>query len=163
MKNSTPTTSKSLETKNNKSNPFWRVFWLTFLVVSLGYAWYSFYAPANNEMWQYNVTEAKEIAQDSNKNMVLFFTGTWCVPCKIMKREVFADSEVIEAMNASVIPVMIDIDDPNVQDLVKLYNIGGTPITLFTNAKGSVLDYAVGKMEKEDFLKMLAGVNQSKS
>jgi len=28
-----------------KSHPFWQWFWLTFLVVSLWYAWYSFYVP----------------------------------------------------------------------------------------------------------------------
>jgi protein disulfide-isomerase len=27
------------------------VFWLTFLVASLGYAWYSFYAPSNRIAW----------------------------------------------------------------------------------------------------------------
>ena len=147
--NSTPKAAKK------KPHPFWRVFWLTFLVASLGYAWYSFYVPSNDVVWADDMVSAQKLANDSDKNMLLFFTGQWCVPCRIMKREVFADKEVMKAINAQVVPIMIDIDDPNSQELVKRYNIGGTPITIFTDAKGNVLDYAVGKIGKTKFLEML--------
>lgn len=43
---------------------------------------------------------------------MIFFTADWCSPCRIMKRQVFADHEVMEAINSNVVPVEIDIDDP---------------------------------------------------
>ncbi len=138
-----------------KSHPFWRWFWLTFLVVSLAYAWYSFYVPSNDVVWADNMISAQEIANESDKNILLFFTGDWCVPCRIMKREVFADEEVMKAINAQIVPVIINIDDPKAAELVKLYKIGGTPVTIFTDPQGEVLDYAVGKIEKKKFLEML--------
>lgn len=138
-----------------KSHPFWQWFWLSFLVVSLAYAWYSFYVPSNDVAWAENMVAAQELANDSDKNMLLFFTGEWCVPCRIMKREVFADKEVMKAINSQVIPVMIDVDDPNAEELVKCYNAGVTPITIFTDHQGTVLDYAVGKIGKTKFLEML--------
>ncbi len=86
---------------------------------------------------------------------MVFFTGKWCSPCRIMKREVFADHEVKKAMDAKVVSIEIDIDDPNAEALVKQYNIGATPTTIFINPEGKVIDYAVGKVGKIKFLEML--------
>ncbi|MCP3928125.1 MAG: thioredoxin fold domain-containing protein [Bacteroidetes bacterium] len=147
--------TNSSKVVKTKSHPFWRWFWLTFLVVSLAYAWYSFYVPSNDVVWADDMVSAREIANDSDKNILLFFTGKWCVPCRIMKREVFADKEVMKVVNAQVVPVMINIDDPNAEELVKHYKIGATPITIFTDPQGEVLDYAVGKIGKTKFLEML--------
>lgn len=152
--------TNSPEIKKKQSHPFWRWFWLTFLVVSLAYAWYSFYVPSNDVAWADNMVSAKELANNSNKNMLLFFTGEWCVPCRIMKREVFADKEVMKAINSQVVPVMINIDAPNATEIVKHYKIGGTPITIFTDPEGKVLDYAVGKIGKTEFLEMLKNLEK---
>lgn len=144
--------------KNNskkKSHPFWQFFWLTFLVVSLWYAWYSFYAPANDIVWEINIESAQKLASNNGKNIMIFFTADWCSPCRIMKRQVFADNEVMYAINTNIVPVEIDIDDPNSELLVKQYNIGATPTTIFINPQGKVMDYAVGKVGKTKFLEML--------
>ena len=140
----------------NKSHPFWRLFWLTFLVVSLAYAWYSFYTPSNDIKWVNNITSIKELTKNSNKNSLLFFTGKWCSPCRIMKREVFADSEVEKIINSQITPVIIDVDNPNTKELVKYYKIGVTPTTIIVDSHGKVLDYVVGKVEKKKFLEMLS-------
>ncbi len=158
--NSSTNSPKVVKTK---SHPLWRWFWLTFLVISLAYAWYSFYVPSNDVVWADNIVSAREIANDSDKNMLLFFTGEWCVPCRIMKREVFADKEVMKAVNAQVVAVMINVDDPNAEKLVKHYKIDGTPITIFTDPQGKVLDYAVGKIGKTKFLEMLENLGAAGS
>lgn len=152
---STNSSINSPEVVKTKSHPFWQWFWLTFLVASLAYAWYSFYVPSNDVAWADNVDSARELANNSGKNMLLFFTGEWCVPCRIMKREVFADEEVMKAINLQVVPLMIDVDAPDSEELVKYYKIGVTPVTIFTDAQGKVLDYAVGKIDKTKFLEML--------
>jgi protein disulfide-isomerase len=149
---SSATTSKAAK---GKSHPLWRWFWLTFLMVSLGYAWYSFYVPSNDVVWADDIASARELAADSGKNMLLFFTAEWCVPCRIMKREVFADEQVMAVINAQVVPVMIYADDPGADEVFRQYKVGGTPITIFTDPQGNVLDYAVGRMGKTEFLEML--------
>ena len=70
-----------------------------------------------------------------------------------MKREVFAEQEVAKLINTQVIPVIIDIDNPETKTLVKHYKVGATPTTIIVDAEGKVLDYAVGKIEKKKFLK----------
>ena len=140
-----------------KSNPFWKFFWLAFLVISLAYAWYSFYAPSNKVNWVDNITSMEELTNNSsNKNTLLFFTGKWCSPCQIMKREVFADKEVEKIINSKVTSIMIDIDNPNTSEIVKYYKVGATPTTIIIDSKGEVLDYSVGKISKKKFLEMLS-------
>jgi len=149
--------NSSQKITKNKSHPFWRWFWLTFLVASLAYAWYSFYVPSNDIEWA-SITSTKELANNSGKKTLLFFTGKWCVPCRIMKREVFADKEVESAINSKLIPVMIDIDNPNTNEIVKYFKIGATPTTIILDSQGKVLDYAVGKIGKKKFLEMLGNI-----
>jgi protein disulfide-isomerase len=145
---------KSKSAKGN-SHPIWRWFWLTFLVVSLGYAWYSFYVPSNDVVWADDIASARQLAAESGKNTLLFFTAEWCVPCRIMKREVFADQEAMTAINAQVVPVMIHADAPGADEVFSQYNVGGTPVTIFADPQGNVLDYAVGRIGKTEFLNML--------
>ena len=148
--------NSSQKISKNKSHPFWRWFWLTFLVVSLAYAWYSFYAPSNDIKWVNDITSAQELTNNSGKNTILFFTGKWCSPCRIMKREVFADNEVEKIINSQFTAVMIDIDNPRSKELVNYYKIGATPTTIIIDSKGKVLDYSVGKIGKKKFLEMLS-------
>ena len=122
--------NSSQKIAKKKSHPFWRWFWLTFLVVSLVYAWYSFYVPSNDIKWVRNITSTQELTNNSGKNTLLFFTGKWCVPCRIMKREVLADKEVEKVINSQVIPIMIDIDNPNAYELVKYFKIGTKSTTI---------------------------------
>lgn len=137
-----------------KSHSFWRWFWLTFLVASLAYAWYSFYVPSNDIEWV-SITSTKELANNSGKKTLIFFTGEWCVPCRIMKREVFANKEVTKIVNSQVIPVMIDIDNANAEEIVKHFKVGATPTTIVLDSKGKVLNYAVGRIGKKKFIEML--------
>lgn len=137
------------------SHPFWRVFWLAFLVGSLAYAWYSFYVPSNDVAWAEDFATAQERAATSGKPVMLFFTADWCVPCRIMKREIFADPEAMRTINAAVVPVMIDEGDPSTATVFAQYDVGGTPVTIFTTPDGSVIDYAVGGIGKDAFLELL--------
>ncbi len=134
---------------------FWRCFWLTFLVLSLAYAWYSFYVPANDIAWAADFASAQQQAAAADKPMVLYFTGQWCVPCRIMKRQVWADEEVKTQVNAQFVPVSIDVNDPGNEATLTRYNIGGAPATIITDAEGNALRWRVGGISKVEFLKLL--------
>ena len=138
-----------------KSPWWWQAFWLSFLVVSLACAWYSFYVPANRIAWAADYAAAQEQAAESGKPMILFFTARWCVPCRIMKRSVWADDEVEATVNAGFIPVTIDVDDPAAAAVQERYQVGATPVTIVTDPQGNVLNYAVGGIGKAEFLELL--------
>jgi protein disulfide-isomerase len=137
----------------------WVWFWRVTLVVSLSYAWYCFYVPSNSIVWADNYTSAQHQAAQSGKPIILFFTGKWCVPCKIMKRNVWADEQVTESVNAAFIPVMIDVDDPDDAAVLVRYNVGGTPITVVTDPNGNALQWRAGGIGKSEFLELLRASN----
>ena len=160
---STNSSGTATKAAKGKTHPGWRWFWLTFLVASLGYAWYSFYVPSNKVAWADDIVSAQPKASKSGTNVMLFFTAEWCVPCRIMKRQIFADQEAMTAINARVVPVMLYADNPDAEKAFKQYNVGGTPVTIFTDPEGKVLNYAVGRIGKTEFLEMLESLHSNGS
>lgn len=152
---SSPPADDSVRGKPRRSFRFWQCFWLTFLVVSLGYAWYCFYVPGNEIAWADDYGEAQQLAGESGRPIILFFTGEWCVPCRVMKRSVWADEVVREAVNAAFVPVTIDVGDPAATVVVDRYGVRATPHTIITDAQGNVLDQAAGGIDKSGFLALL--------
>ena len=147
--------------RRRKSPWWWQAFWLTFLVVSLAYAWYCFYVPANDIAWADDYAAAQQRAAQSGKPMILFFTGKWCVPCRIMKRTVWADDQIEATVNAGYIPVLLDVNDPAAAAALGQYNIGATPTTIITDAQGNVVKQVEGGINKSEFLKLLEQPNPS--
>ena len=140
---------------------FWRCFWLIFLVVSLAFAWYSFYVPSNSIAWADNYTSAQQQAANSGKPIILYFTAKWCVPCRIMKRQVWADEQVTASVNAQFIPVAIDLDNPDNAEVLARYNVSGTPVTIVTDPQGNALQWRAGGIGKSEFLELLRVSNPS--
>lgn len=134
---------------------FWRWFWLSTLVVSLVWVWHDFYVPSNNIAWANSYTSAQQQAAQSGKPLLLFFTGKWCVPCRIMKRTVWADNQVMTSVNAGFVPVTIDIDTPNEATVLSRYRFGMTPTTIITDPQGKVLQQVEGGIDKKTFLELL--------
>jgi protein disulfide-isomerase len=136
---------------------------LTFLFVSLAYAWHCFYVPSNSIAWADDYATAQRQAVQSDKQIILFFTGEWCVPCRIMKRNVWADDLVAATVNDKFVPVMIDVDYRGAADALRRYNVGSTPKTIITDPDGNVLRQNEGGMSKAEFLGLLQPVNRSDS
>lgn len=147
--------------KRKKKLHFWRFFWLMFLVLSLAYAWYSFYVPRNDIAWAEDYTSAQQQAADSGKPMVLYFTGEWCSPCRVMRRQVWADDEVKTSVNSEFVPVAIDVDNPDNAAVLTRYNVGGAPVTIITDPEGNALRWRVGGIDKSEFLELLGEPNPS--
>ena len=72
-----------------------------------------------------------------------------------MKRNVWADDQVMNIVNAAFIPVTIDVDDPDNAAVLVRYNVGGTPITIVTDPNGNALQWRVGGISKSEFLDLL--------
>lgn len=139
----------------------WQWFWRVNLVVSLVVVWYCFYVPSNNIAWAADYTSAQQQSAQSGRPVILYFTGKWCVPCRIMKRNVWADEQVAAAVNAAFIPVMIDMDDADAVAAARRYGIGGTPNTIITDSKGNVLQQKAGGLGKTEFLELIAKIAPS--
>lgn len=117
---------------------------------------YVYYVPANDVVWAADFGAAQREAAASGKPMILFFTAEWCALCRIMKRQVWADEEVEETVNAGFVPVAIDVKDPDSAPAAfERYPVGAWPTTYVTDAEGKVLAHAAGGLGKSEFLELL--------
>jgi len=157
---STPSTDPTLRPHRAKFN-FWRWFWLATIPVSLVWVWYDFYAPANHVTWAKDYGSAQQQAAQSGKPIIVFFTGKWCVPCRIMKRNVWADKQVEATVKAGFTSVMIDVDDPKAAETVSRYHVVATPTTIFIDPNGNVLERVERGMGKMEFLELLGRLKPS--
>lgn len=58
--------------------------------------------------WTTNLQEAKDIAKQQNKAILVYFTGSdWCSPCQMLKKDFFETPEFRKKANDMVL-VMID-------------------------------------------------------
>ena len=78
-----------------------------------------------------------------------------------MKREVWADEQVMALVNAQFIPVAIDVDNPDDAPVLSRYKIGGPPVTIVTDPQGDVLDWRAGGISKSEFIELLSVSNPS--
>ncbi|HBE67984.1 MAG TPA: thiol:disulfide interchange protein [Planctomycetaceae bacterium] len=157
MQSQFPNTAKrEFQPKRRPFFHFWRCFWLSFLVISLAYAWYCYYVPSNSIAWADSYTAAQTKATQTEKPLLLYFTAKWCVPCRIMKRNVWADEQVAEIVNAKFIPVAIEVDNPDAAGVLARYNISGSPVTILTDSSGRVIRWRGGGLGKTEFLEFLS-------
>jgi thiol-disulfide isomerase/thioredoxin len=77
-----------------------------------------------------NVEELDEfIFDNSSKIILLYFGASWCGPCKRLKQKLNEQATIDSIPLLSV--CYIDIDLPDVQDLVSRYEITSLPTQIF--------------------------------
>lgn len=63
---------------------------------------------------------------------MIYFTADWCVICRQMDREVFADGRVVAALqNADLIKVDVTNNTPETRQLMETYGVVGPPTLIF--------------------------------
>jgi uncharacterized protein YyaL (SSP411 family) len=82
--------------------------------------------------------ESFELADTLELPVMLYITAPWCEPCHLMEATTLADADVVTAINAGFIPILVDADKR--PDVDSRYNNGGWPTTAFLNAEGEVIE-----------------------
>ncbi|RIJ68647.1 protein-disulfide reductase DsbD [Brevundimonas sp. LPMIX5] len=63
---------------------------------------------------------------------MIYFTADWCVICRQMDRQVFADGRVVAALqNADLIKVDVTNNTPETRQLMETYGVVGPPTLIF--------------------------------
>lgn len=102
------------------------------------------------------------------KRLVLFYLhASWCPPCKVMEKTTWSDKSVVQMVEASVIPVELDIDAT--QPLLhcgeqrltvnacasSYWGVQGLPAIVLLDSQGEYLFHQMGYFDAEMMLSFL--------
>jgi protein disulfide-isomerase len=103
-------------------------------------------AVAAESPWLTDFEQAKKVAKEENKAILIDFTGSdWCGWCMKLHEEVFSKKKFLEFAKKNF--VLLELDFPSKKEipedlkkqnkeLAKKYNVEGFPTVVLTDAKG---------------------------
>lgn len=100
-------------------------------------------------VWQYDLTQASEIARKENKPLMIDFYTDWCHWCKTLDENTYTDKEVIKLANKFV---CVKIDADKHRDLVSSYGVTGYPHIIFLNSNLQEVTRVRGYKDPQRFL-----------
>jgi len=116
---------------------------------------------ATGLQWLTNLEQAKKIAKEEKKPILLYMTGSdWCSPCKALKKDFFESTDFFEKSKNMI---LVEIDYPRAVDIlsedqfsynkkvVAKYNKSKSfPTILILNSKGKTKDQISGYSSLRD-------------
>ena len=94
------------------------------------------------DFFQGTYKEALAKSEKENKPVLLYFTASWCGPCRYMAANIFPDTELSAMINANYIPLYLDVDKDGNELIYYKYTPEkglGVPIFIFINSKEEVI------------------------
>lgn len=86
--------------------------------------------------WVYDFNEAKELAKEEEKIVMMFLSMEFCPVCKYTKEKIFTNEEIAELLEDNMIFYYVDV----VKDKVpEGFSYKGTPTTYFLRPDGFVI------------------------
>jgi thioredoxin-like negative regulator of GroEL len=109
--------------------------------------------------WSTNYTAVLSPTATEQRPMLVYFTASWCGPCKLLTRITLTDPVVLRSLS-NVDHVAMDIDEH--PDLASKFGIQAVP-TLILLSAGQEVDRTTGFRPVDGFLEWLTnGVNEAK-
>ncbi len=103
--------------------------------------------------WRYDLEQAKKIASDEDKLVLMHFTATWCAPCKELERFVFANPIAIRKISDQVVPLKIDVDIHT--QIASEYEIRSVPTDIIMTPAGHVILKRESPRSTDRFIEMI--------
>ena len=102
--------------------------------------------------WGTNFTTALSEAKARQKPVLVYFTASWCGPCKLMARTTLTNEMVIQTLT-HFIPVAVDIDEHH--DLAEKHGVRAVPTFQLLTTAGDEVAATTGYQDAGRFLQWL--------
>ena len=99
--------------------------------------------------------KVKQKAVEAGKPIFVDIGADWCGYCKKMKKNIFTNDAVSNAMNSGFVPVSLDGEKGDGAELVSKLGINGFPTQLILDSKGNVIKRNTGYLDTKGLLAFL--------
>ena len=103
--------------------------------------------------WKTDYTNSLAESKAQQRPLLIYFTASWCGPCRTMARTTFTNQLVQQALG-SFIPLALDIDDH--PDLAERYGIHAVPTFQVFTPAGQQVAATTGYLDADPFTAWLA-------
>jgi thiol:disulfide interchange protein len=139
---------------------------LAFLALVLGIGYLSMHAAPvmsdekysyhGDTAWRTDFSEARQMAAEQDRPIVVYFWTTWCTYCEDYNRNVYSDPTVQSRLDDFVlVAVNLDSDGSEATRLKQRYNVNYPPQHVVVTPDGEVLTRISGYAPKGDFVSYL--------
>ncbi|MFZ1750614.1 MAG: thioredoxin family protein, partial [Saprospiraceae bacterium] len=94
-----------------------------------------------------------EKSKASGKPIYLDLNAQWCLPCKMMQRDVYTENTIADFFNENFINYMVDVEKAEGPDLKLIFDVKVIPTLLFLDYRGRVLHRYEGAAYNTELLK----------
>jgi thiol-disulfide isomerase/thioredoxin len=102
--------------------------------------------------WKTDYTNSLGESKSQQRPLLIYFTASWCGPCRTMARTTFTNQLVVQALR-SFIPLALDIDDHS--DLAEHYGIHAVPTFQIFTPAGQQAAATTGYLDADPFIAWL--------
>lgn len=108
---------------------------------------------ANGLNWQPDLHTAHALAVRENKPLLLVFGAEWCGWCKKLEKSTLGDPQMVKYVNATFIPVHIDVDHQ--KKVAEILEVESLPCTIVLSPNADLLGRFEGFDKPAGFYKKL--------
>lgn len=101
-----------------------------------------------------NLASVLKQAERENKLVFVDVYTTWCLPCKMMDKDVFTHEQTADVINKDFISYKVNAEKSNGPQLSFNYDVRAYPTLLFLDASGNVLEKKEGAAYHSELLSL---------
>ena len=106
--------------------------------------------------WRHNLPEARHIASQEQRLLLIHFYSDNCPPCRKLDKVVFTNLDVHRAMAANYVPVKINADRS--RDLAAQFQVDRWPTDVIADQQGRILYKTVSPQDPGRYVQLLNAV-----
>lgn len=103
--------------------------------------------------WRTNFDSAISEAQNTNKQIFVVFSASWCPACQQLESETLVDEKVIPKLSQDYVPVKIDVDTN--PELSSKYGVYSIPTLIIMNSNGDEIKRMEGYQSPDQLSSVL--------
>ncbi|TDQ11874.1 thioredoxin family protein [Pedobacter metabolipauper] len=102
-------------------------------------------------------------AKTEDKQVLLYFTATWCGPCQYMQQMIFPDASITNYVTKNFVALKLDIDTEKGKRVYLKFKNVGIPDFYIINPDEVILKHLVGGVKLKQFKEFISNVGSPSS